>query len=76
VVRKYQRAVMMNRPMDNWTSSYPHMTHCTRNFLEWDIKPWDYNSILHLKFPTCDYSWRDGAKTLGEHRVDQIHESH
>lgn len=61
VVRKFQRAVMLERPMDNWTSSSTHMTHCTRNFLEWDIEPWDYNSVLHLKFPICDFSWRDGV---------------
>lgn len=59
VVRKYQRAVILDRPMDNWTSSATHMTHCARNFLEWDMDPWDYNSVLHLKFPVCDYSWKD-----------------
>jgi hypothetical protein len=65
IMRKYQRSVMMNRPMDNWTYSYHHTSHCADNFLRWDIDPWNYNSVLHLKFPECDYRWQnEGAEDL------------
>lgn len=76
IVRKYQRAVMMNWPMDNWTYSYPHMKHCVDNFLNWDIRPWDYNSVLHLKFPVCDYRWQDQPVGELHEWTDHMHDSH
>lgn len=60
VVRKYQQAVEMGGPMDNWTSSGHHMEHCVGNFLRTDIGMGEFNSILHLKFPVCDFRWTEG----------------
>ncbi|KAA8620526.1 hypothetical protein TUN199_08946 [Pyrenophora tritici-repentis] len=37
MVRKFQRAVFHNWPMDNWTSSLAHTDHCAGSFVEWDL---------------------------------------
>ncbi|EKG13613.1 hypothetical protein MPH_09222 [Macrophomina phaseolina MS6] len=59
IMKKYMRSVMFNRPMDNWTSHWHHGEHCTNMMQRYDVDPFFFNSLLHLKFPTCDYSWRD-----------------
>lgn len=61
--RKYHRSIIYNRPMDNWTNSYFHTNHCGEMMVKWDLLK---NSscgleILHLKYPTCDYSWKAGT---------------
>ncbi|PVH91310.1 hypothetical protein DM02DRAFT_546082, partial [Periconia macrospinosa] len=63
--KKYKRSVMFNRPMDNWTSSYMHTAHCATNLIRWDLDPSSFNSRLHLKFPVCDYRWREARQFGG-----------
>lgn len=62
LVRKYQRAVMFNWPLDNWTSSYEHTAHCARSYTEWKLMkdPQSLNAVVNLKFPTCGYEWKGG----------------
>lgn len=62
LVRKYQRAVMFNWPMDNWTSSYEHTAHCAKSYTEWKLmaEPQKLNAVVNLKFPTCGYEWKKG----------------
>ncbi|GME49251.1 hypothetical protein DM02DRAFT_546082 [Neofusicoccum parvum] len=57
--KKYQRAVMNEWPMENWTSSYMHTAHCAMNLNRWDLDPEEFNSHLYTKYPVCDYSWRN-----------------
>ncbi|OLN97661.1 hypothetical protein CCHL11_09627 [Colletotrichum chlorophyti] len=59
IMKKYMRSVMLFRPMDNWTSNWPHYEHCSRMMSRFDMDPMFYNSQIGLKFPTCDYSWFD-----------------
>ncbi|PSN59927.1 hypothetical protein BS50DRAFT_475036, partial [Corynespora cassiicola Philippines] len=47
--QKYQRAVMFNRPADNWTTSFPHTYHCGQFMVQWDLNHSEYNSILYTK---------------------------
>lgn len=56
------RSVMFFRPMDNWTFSWPHYEHCARMMARFDTDPWQYNSNLFLKFPTCDYAWLESRE--------------
>lgn len=56
--RKFHRAVAFGRPMDSWTSSYSHTSHCASNLVRKDLDGSVFNSLLHLKFPDCDYRWR------------------
>ncbi|KAF6806296.1 hypothetical protein CMUS01_14403 [Colletotrichum musicola] len=56
--RKFHRAVAFGRPMDSWTSSYSHTNHCAWNLVRKDLDGSAFNSLLHLKFPDCDYRWR------------------
>lgn len=62
VWRKYHRSIMFNRPMDNWTNSYFHTNHCGETMVKWDFLKNSSGGldVLHLKFPTCDYSWKAG----------------
>ena len=61
LVRKFQRAVMFNWPLDNWTSSYEHTAHCARSYTEWKLMahPQEVNAVVKLKFPACGYEWKD-----------------
>ena len=67
--RKYHRSVMFNRPMDNWTNSYFHTNHCGEMMVKWDFLKNSSGGldVLHLKFPTCDYSWKAG--TVGQVKI-------
>ncbi|GKT50026.1 uncharacterized protein ColSpa_10207 [Colletotrichum spaethianum] len=56
--RKFQRAVSFGWPMDNWTSSYSHTDHCATNLIRRDLEEASFNSLLYLKYPTCDFRWR------------------
>jgi hypothetical protein len=58
ILKKYLRSVMFDRPMDNWTSSWHHNEHCTNMMAVPDVNYHLFNSLLHLKFPDCDYSWK------------------
>lgn len=62
LVRKYQRAVMFNWPLDNWTSSYEHTAHCAKSYTDWKLMahPQKMNAVVNLKFPTCGYEWKEG----------------
>jgi hypothetical protein len=66
VWRKYHRSIMFNRPMDNWTNSYFHTNHCGEMTVKWDFLKNSSSGldVLHLKYPTCDYSWKAG--TVGQ----------
>jgi hypothetical protein len=70
VWRKYHRSVMLDRPMDNWTNSYFHTNHCGEMMVKWDYlrNASAGFDVLHLKFPTCDYSWKEGK--LGQVGLD------
>jgi hypothetical protein len=56
--QKYQRAVMFNRPADNWTTSFAHTYHCGHMLVQWDLNHSAYDSILYTKYVSCDYSRR------------------
>lgn len=58
ILKKYLRSVMFDRPMDNWTSNWHHNEHCTNMMARPNVNPNLFNSLLHLKFPVCDYSWK------------------
>lgn len=58
ILKKYLRSVMFDRPMDNWTSEWHHNEHCTNMMARPNVNPYLFNSLLHLKFPVCDYSWK------------------
>jgi hypothetical protein len=62
VWRKYHRSIMLDRPMDNWTNSYFHTTHCAEMMVRWELLKNTSTGfdVLHLKYPTCDYSWKEG----------------
>jgi hypothetical protein len=62
MVRKFQRAVFHNWPMDNWTSSIAHTDHCAGSFVEWKYMkaPEEVNAKVSLKYPVCDYRWQEG----------------
>lgn len=57
VWKKYVGAVRNHRPMDNWTSSYVHSTHCIEMIGNDGngYKDDEVVSYLTLKFPTCKY---------------------
>jgi hypothetical protein len=61
MVRKFQRAVFHNWPMDNWTSSIAHTDHCAGSFVEWKYMkaPDEVNAKVSLKYPVCDYRWQE-----------------
>jgi hypothetical protein len=65
MVRKFQRAVFHNWPMDNWTSSIAHTDHCAGSFVEWKYMkaPDEMNAKVSLKYPVCDYRWQEGFST-------------
>ncbi|KAK0642647.1 hypothetical protein DIS24_g8841 [Lasiodiplodia hormozganensis] len=69
IMKKYMRSVMFDRPMDNWTADWHHGQHCNNMMPRYDVDPWFFNSLLHLKFPTCDYSWRDAKADPKTHGV-------
>ncbi|TLD09573.1 hypothetical protein PspLS_11848 [Pyricularia sp. CBS 133598] len=56
--QKYQRAVMFDRPVDNWTVSFPHTYHCGHLLVQWDLNHTDFNSILYTKYVSCGYDWK------------------
>lgn len=56
--QKYQRAVMFNRPADNWTTSFAHTRHCGHMLVQWDLNHSEYNSILYTKYVSCGYEWK------------------
>lgn len=58
ILKKYLRSVSHDRPMDNFTANWNHAKHCTDMMLKRDIDPMMYNSLLHVKYPACDYAWR------------------
>lgn len=58
ILKKYLRSVMFDRPMDNWTSDWHHNEHCTNMMARLNVNPYFFNSLLHLKFPVCDYAWK------------------
>lgn len=58
ILKKYLRSVEGGRPMDNWTSSWSHAEHCTDMMLKRDVDMDLFNSLLHVKYPQCDYAWR------------------
>ncbi|EAT91187.1 hypothetical protein HBI56_017870 [Parastagonospora nodorum] len=56
--QKYQRAVMFQRPADNWTASFAHTYHCGHMLVQWGLNHSAYDSILYTKYVSCDYSWK------------------
>lgn len=67
ILKKYIRSVMYFRPMDNWTANWEHNEHCANMMTRYDVEPFFYNSLLHLKFPVCDYAWLDDSRDPAEH---------
>ncbi|KAI1845586.1 hypothetical protein JX266_008197 [Neoarthrinium moseri] len=57
--QKYQRAVMFDRPTDNWTSSFAHTYHCGHLLVQWDSNHSTYDSLLNTKYVSCDYRWKN-----------------
>ncbi|KAK7984729.1 hypothetical protein PG988_002351 [Apiospora saccharicola] len=64
--QKYQRAVMRDRPTDNWTSSFPHTYHCGHMMVQWDLNHSEYNSILYTKYVSCGYDWKTPDLRMAE----------
>ncbi|KAK1996437.1 hypothetical protein LX36DRAFT_723016 [Colletotrichum falcatum] len=56
--QKYQRAVMFDRPADNWTTSFAHTYHCGHLMVQWNLDHDAYDSILYTKYVSCDYQWK------------------
>ncbi|TLD09220.1 uncharacterized protein PgNI_06753 [Pyricularia grisea] len=79
--KKFHRAVALDRPMDSWTSSYAHSAHCADMLINWDLARQKdiFNSLLHLKFPTCSYEWKHQAENvtalIAAHSTSHIHHS-
>jgi hypothetical protein len=59
--QKYQRAVILNRPADNWTTSFQHTNHCGQLLVQWDLNHSDFNSILYTKYVSCSHTWKKAS---------------
>ncbi|KAK2020699.1 hypothetical protein LX32DRAFT_715619 [Colletotrichum zoysiae] len=71
--QKYQRAVMFNRPADNWTTSFAHTQHCGHMLVQWDLNHSEYNSILYTKYVSCGYDWKNPDHQIQELMTGPMH---